>query len=390
MINFDERIERKHTDCTKWDRANPRIKEDTLAMWVADMDFKSPQPILDGLMKRVQHGVFGYTFVSDEYRQAVKDYMLRRHDWKIEKDWIVPLCGIVTAIKVAVNAYSDEGDAIIIQKPVYYPFDQCIELNHRKKVTNPVIFKDGKYSIDFEDFEQKIIEHHVKLYILCNPYNPIGKVWTKEELYRIGMICKKHGVKIISDEIHHDFVYGNHKHIPFYEVDESFKDLAIICTSPSKTFNLAGLQASNIIIKDPDMKERYLETAKRYGVQEPNLLGLEACKIAYTKCDDWLDEMLHYVEENFNYMDQFLKERLPQIHLIKPQGLYLAWVDFRALNMTNEQLETFMLEKANVWLDEGYVFGQEGSGFERFNLACPRSVLKEALERIEKAIKQIK
>lgn len=388
-MNFDKIIERKNTNCVKWDLKNPRVDDDTISMWVADMDFQSPQPVIDALTKRVEHGVFGYTTDNETYRQAVVDYMSRRHNWHIEKDWIVPLCGIVTALKVAVNAYTKPGDAIIIQKPVYYPFDVCIELNERKKVINPTIFKEDHYEIDFDDFEQKIIDNQVKMYILCNPYNPIGKVWSKDELYQIGMICKKHNVIVVADEIHHDFVYGDNIHIPFFEVDESFKDFSIICTAPSKTFNLAGLQTSNIIIENKALRKQYQDTAVRYGVQAPNLLGVEACIAAYTKCDDWLDEVLAYIESNINYMEQFLKERLPMLRLIRPQGLYLVWVDFRELGMSNKELETFMLEKAKLWLDEGYIFGEEGSGFERFNLACPREIVTKALENLEQAIKAL-
>ncbi|MFV0393610.1 MAG: MalY/PatB family protein, partial [Coprobacillaceae bacterium] len=379
------------TDSAKWDAWKEMNKpEGVLPLWVADMDFKAPQPVLDALIKRVEHGVFGYTTVSDDYRKAVMHWMKSRHDWEIQPEWIVPASGVVAALKIAVNAYTEEGDAIIIQKPVYYPFDASIEDNNRKVIENPMVFNGKGFSVDFEDFENKIIDNQVKVFILCNPYNPIGKVFTREELQKLGDICKKHNVLVISDEIHQDFVFGNRKHIPFYEVDPSFKEFSIICTAPSKTFNLAGLQDSNIIIANEKLREAFSTFANKAGFHSPNPLALLACKVAYNECADWCDAMLAYVEENYKYMDNFFKTRMPQIKLVEPEGLYLAWVDFSALGMNHEELEDFMLNKAKLWLDEGYIFGMQGAGFERFNVATPRATLKEALERLEKAMKEEK
>lgn len=389
MSIFDEVITRTKTDCAKWDAtANEGKPADVIPMWVADMDFKAPQAVIDALQKRVEHGVYGYTFISDEYRQIVVDWMQRRHQWTIDKDWIVPTPGVVTALKIAVNAYTKEGDAIIIQKPVYYPFDFSIEQNGRTKIENPVLFNGQSFSIDFEDFEQKIIEHNVKMYILCNPYNPIGKVWTKEELKKIGDICKKHGVIVVSDEIHHDFVFAPNVHTPFFEVNPSYKDFSIICTAPSKTFNLAGLHASNIIIANEQLKQTFIDCKSKMGISDPNIFGLEACKAAYSECDAWCDELVAYVKANFDYMDTYFKEHMPKLKLIQPQGLYLGWVDFRELGLNHEELEKFMLEKAKLWLDEGYIFGMQGAGFERFNVATPRSILKKALDGLYLALEK--
>lgn len=389
MSIFDEVITRTGTDCAKWDAiSNEGKPADVLPMWVADMDFKAPQAVIDALQKRVEHGVYGYTFISDEYRQIVANWMQRRYLWAIEKDWIVPTPGVVTALKIAVNAYTNPGDAIIIQKPVYYPFDFSIEQNDRKKIENPVLFDGEQFNIDFEDFEKKVIDNNVKMYILCNPYNPIGKVWTKEELKKIGDICKKHNVIVVSDEIHSDFVFAPNIHVPFFEVDPSYKDFSIVCTAPSKTFNLAGLQASNIIIANEDLKQKFIDCKSKMGINEPNIFGLEACKAAYSKCDDWCDELVLYIKDNFDYMDMYLKEHMPKLKLIKPQGLYLGWVDFRKLGLHHEELEKFMLEKAKLWLDEGYIFGLQGAGFERFNVATPRSILKDALDRLYQALKK--
>lgn len=388
MFNFDEVVSRVGTNCTKWDTFVQRNKpQDALPMWVADMDFKVPQAIEEAMQKRISHGVYGYSIIPDDYYEAIVSWMKRRHDFEVNKEWIVPTPGVVTAIKICVNAFTKEDDTIIINKPVYYPFDYSIDLNHRKIIENPMIFDNGKYTMDYEMFEKAIIENNVKMFILCNPYNPIGKVWKEEELKIIGEICKKHHVIVVCDEIHQDFVYTDHIHIPFYNVDESFKDFSIILTAPSKTFNLAGLQTSNIIIADEKLRETYQSTMNRYGVNAPNFLGIIACMTAYNECELWVDEMLEYVYDNFMYFDHFLKTNLPQIKLIQPEGLYLAWVDFRECGLNKDELEKTMLEKAGLWLDEGHIFGTGGAGFERFNLAVPRSVLEDACQRLLKAFK---
>lgn len=389
MFNFDEVIDRKGTNCAKWDTIQQNHKpEDILPMWVADMDFKSPIAIQEALKERISQGVYGYSFISDEYLDAVISWMKRRHDFCVEKDWIVPTPGVVSAIKICVNAFTHKEDAIIINKPVYYPFDASIVLNDRKVVENPMIYKDGHYIMDYELFEQSIIDHQVKMFILCNPYNPIGKVWKQEELQKIGDICQKHHVMVIADEIHQDFVYRDHTHIPFYNVDETFKNFSIILTAPSKTFNLAGLQTSNIIIANEELRTKYKDTMVRCGISEPHFLGAIACETAYNECELWVDEMLEYVYDNFMYFDEFLKSNLPHIHLIEPEGLYLAWVDFRECGFNKDELEKIMVEKAGLWLDEGYIFGTGGEGFERFNLAVPRTILEDACQRLLKAFQK--
>ena len=296
MFDFDEVVDRKGTNCAKWDTIEANNKpKDVLPMWVADMDFKSPKEIENALVKRIRQGVYGYSFAPDEYFDAVISWMKRRHDFDIKKEWIVPTPGVVTAIKLCVNAYTKENDAIIINKPVYYPFDFSIELNHRRIIENEMVYKENSYEMDYVAFEKAIVENDVRMFILCNPYNPIGKVWKEDELKQIGEICKKHHVLVIVDEIHEDFVYGDHIHIPFYNVDESYKEFSVVLTAPSKTFNLAGLQTSNIIIADEKLRKAYQETMNRYGVNEPNFLGIIACMTAYNECELWVDEMLEYV-----------------------------------------------------------------------------------------------
>ena len=387
MYNFDQVINRKNTNSVKYDgdkAQDPRM----IPMWVADMDFETLPEVKEALVKRAQHGIFGYASPTESYYQAVINWMKDRHDFLIEKDWIVTTPGVVTALKLAVKALTQDNDKVMIMKPVYYPFDFSIELNGRIIVECPLDFDGEKYTCPFDLFEKTIVENDVKMFILCNPHNPIGRVWKREELLQIGQICQKHHVYVVSDEIHMDFVYGENKHIPFYNVDESFKDFTVICTAPSKTFNLAALQTSNIIIANEKMREAFHKVKMANGVNDPNIFGLDACEAAYTYGHQWVDELVDYLQANIDYMTEFFKERLPEIKVISPEGLYLVWVDMRALGMDQDQLEDFMLNKAYLWLDEGYIFGTGGAGFERFNVACPRSILKQALEQLEKAIRE--
>lgn len=389
MYNFDKIIERKGTNSIKYDRENIEDSQ-LIPMWVADMDFETLPEVKDALIKRAEHGVFGYAAVTDEYYQSVMNWLKDRHDFLVEKDWIITTPGVVTALKLAVRAYTQENDNILILKPVYYPFDASIELNNRNVIECPMVFKNNRYSCDFDLFEKCIIDNDVKLFILCNPHNPIGKVWSQDDLYKMGMVCKKHNVIIVSDEIHMDFVYEGYKHYPMYNIDESFKDFTIICTAPSKTFNLAALQTSNIIIASEKLRQMFIDEKSKSGVNDPNIFGMEACKAAYTYGSKWVDELIDYLAGNIQYMKDFFEQYLPDIKVIEPEGLYLVWVDFRSLNMNHEELEEFMLKKAHLWLDEGYIFGTGGSGFERFNVATPRSVLQKALEQLRDAVYGIK
>lgn len=388
MYNFDKVIERKNTNSIKFDgqkNQDPMM----IPMWVADMDFETLPEVKEALERRAKHGIFGYASPTDSYYQSVINWMSRRHHFEIEKDWIVTTTGVVTALKLAVRAYTQVGDKVMIMKPVYYPFDSSIEVNQRVIVECPLILENHHYRCDFKLFEKTIVDNHVKMFILCNPHNPIGKVWTKEELYQIGKICQKHHVIVVSDEIHMDFVYQGHQHIPFYNVDETFKEFTIICTAPSKTFNLAALQTSNIIIANKDLRKVFIKEKNASGVTDPNIFGLDACEAAYTFGDQWVNELVEYLQGNIHFMKDFLEKRLPDFQLIEPEGLYLIWVDMRSLGMDKDELEEFMLNQAHLWLDEGYIFGTGGEGFERFNIACPRTVLQRALEQLEKAVQEI-
>ena len=389
MYDFDKIVKRRNTKCIKWDTWKKEGKpKDILPLWVADMDFETLPEVTEAIIERAKHAVYGYSMAGDDYYEAVCNWMKRRHQLDINADNIVTTTGVVTALKIAVNTFTAPGDAIIINKPVYYPFDFSIDENQRKKIECPMMFTGQTYELDFDLFEQLIIDNDVKMFILCNPYNPIGKVWNKEELFKLGNICKKHNVLVVSDEIHQDFIYKGNKHLPFVNVDASFKEFTIICTAPSKTFNLAGLQTSNILFFNHKLKEKFIKVKSSLGFPvEPTIFGIEACKAAYNHGDKWVDELVAYLDGNIKYLDGFLKKKLPMLKMIKPQGLYLVWVDFSALQMTHEELEAFMVNEAKLWLDEGYIFGVGGAGFERFNLAMPRCLLVQALDNLYQALK---
>ena len=388
-INFNIVVNRKNTNCLKYDFAVRRGRpENVLPLWVADMDFKVAPEITQAIEKRVAHGIFGYSEVKEEYFEAVAAWMEQKHGWHVKEDWLVKTPGVVFALAMAVQAFTEPGDAVIIQQPVYYPFSEVIADNGRRIVDNTLELKeDGKYHINFEDFEQKVKENHVKLFLLCSPHNPVGRVWTKEELKKIAAICRKYDVIVVSDEIHEDFVF-NGKHQVFADLSEDAKNRTITCTAPSKTFNLAGLQVSNIWIANPKLREKFKKQIAAAGYSQLNTLGLTACEAAYRYGGEWHAELLGYLKSNLNFLREFLQTRLPEVKLIEPEGTYLVWLDFGSLGLTEEQREELLTKKAGIWLDSGAIFGAAGEGFERINIACPRSILKDALERIERAVRQ--
>lgn len=387
--NFDKVIERRGTDCLKYDFAVKRGKPaKVLPLWVADMDFKTSSYVTEALSKRAEHGIFGYTESTEEYFKAVAGWMERHHGFKVEEDWLVKTPGVVFAIAMAIKAFTKEGDAVLIQQPVYYPFSEVIRDNGRKIVSNDLVLgEDNRYHIDFEDFEKKIVENDVHLFILCSPHNPVGRVWTYEELKRVGDICIKHKVLVVSDEIHEDFVFGKNKHQVFANIEESFKNNSITCTSPGKTFNLAGVQVSNIFIPNEALRAAFKKQIDAAGYSQLNSFGIEACKIAYTFGDEWYEKMISYIENNIKYFREFIEKELPILKVIEQEGTYLSWVDFSGLNYSHNELEDLIVKDANLWLDSGAIFGKAGAGFERFNLACPLDTLKQALNQLKTAIK---
>lgn len=385
--DFDEIIDRRGSGCIKYDfAAENGMPQDVLPLWVADMDFRTAPCIIERMRKDIEFGVFGYTDSGEDYFQAVSNWYASYFNWQVDKSWLVKTPGIVFAIAMAIQTLTEEGDSVIIQQPVYYPFSAVIKDSRRKLVNNELVLKDGHYEMDFVDFEEKILREDVKLFILCSPHNPVGRVWTKEELQRIGDICLKHNVKIVSDEIHSDFVYPGHKHYMLPTVDERFRDISIVCTAPSKTFNLAGLQVSNIFIPNPDMRKAFEKTTLSIGCELVNMLGLHACQAAYEGGREWLEQLKLYLQGNLDYTREYLRKNLPKIKLIEPEGTYLIWLDCRELGLSEEELENLIVQKAKLWLDRGAIFGKAGEGFERINIACPRSILHEALERMKRAV----
>lgn len=388
-LDFDTITDRKNTNCLKYDFAGRRgMPEDVLPLWVADMDFQTSSYIQDALSRQVEHGIFGYSEVQEEYFEIVKGWMKRHYDWDISPKWLVKTPGIVFALAMAVQAFTNPGDRVLIQLPVYYPFREVIEDNGRIMVSNTLIYgEDNKYHIDFEDFEEKIKSGNITLFFLCNPHNPVGRVWTKEELTRIGDICYKHHVIVVSDEIHADFVFeGSHQ--VFANIKKQYEEITITCTSPSKTFNMAGLQISNLFIPNPKLKRAFRRQLDAAGYSQLNVMGLVACEAAYRDGEEWYEAMIQYVKGNIAFTRQFVEQELPGVKMVEHEGTYLVWLGFHDTGLGVEELEHLIIHEAKLWLDSGKIFGDSGLGFQRINVACPRGVLREALSRIRDALRK--
>jgi cysteine-S-conjugate beta-lyase len=386
-MNFNEVINRKNTGSVKWDTMKEYgMPGDILPLWVADMDFKAPVGVIKALSERVAHGIFGYTLPTNSYYDAVINWMDHRHQWKIEKEWIIIVPGIVPAIHFAVQTYTKEGDGVLVQRPVYNPFTDAVVKNGRKLINSPLVLKGDRYEIDFEDFEKKIVDNGVKLFVLCSPHNPVGRVWTREELQGMGDICLKHNVLVVADEIHHDLIFKDKKHIPFASLGLKYSNICITCTSPSKTFNLAGLQISNIIIENKEILIRLNSYLESIALTMSNIFGMIGAEAAYSTGEEWLGELIDYIEANKKLIQKFMTEKFPSIKVIDSEATYLLWIDFRGLGMGKEELDKFLAEDAKLWLTGGYIYGDEGCGFERINLACPRSTIEKGLKQLEDAL----
>lgn len=397
--SFDQIVERKGTQSIKWEfrpMGQARAIQPTdefltenpvLPMWVADMDFPVPQPVIEALQARVRNGIFGYTAPAASYYQAVMNWMKKRHRWEVEREWICTTpCGVVSVLHMLVRTFASPGDKVVIQSPVYHPFFAAIRNNGLEWVSNSLRYENAQYTMDFEDLEEKVRDPQVKMAILCNPHNPVGRVWSEEELTRFGEICLKHGVLVVSDEIHGDLILKGHTFTPLARLQKEFAQNVVVCTATSKTFNMAGLHTSNIIIPNPDLRAAFQKTLKKNGTHGINSFGVVAVETACNEGEDWLSQVLEYIEANLNFLEDYLRQHIPQITLIRPQGTYLVWLDCRKLGLTKEALQQLMFEKARLYFEEGSIFGLEGEGFERINIACPRSLLAEALERMRKAI----
>jgi len=387
--NFDEIIDRRNTYSLKYDFAAQRGKPDGLIpLWVADMDFRTAPCVTEALQKSAEHAIYGYseTKRTDDYFDAVQKWFAERFHFETKPEWLVKTPGVVYAVCTAIKALTESGESVMIQTPVYYPFKESIEANGRRLVTNSLVYANGQYKIDFADFEDRIIDHKVKMFILCSPHNPVGRVWTKDELTRMGEICQRHGVFVIADEIHCDFVYPGHQHTVFGTINEAFLYNSMICTSPSKTFNLAGLQTANNFIADAELRRRFKSEMVKTGYSQMNTMGLVSCQAAYAGGGEWLDELLVYLAGNDLFAKEFLVSRLPKIRLAELEGTYLLWLDLNAYGFSETELDRLMVHKAKLWVDNGGIFGEEGRGFIRINIACPRNILEKAFDQLAAAL----
>ncbi len=390
--DFEKVINRANTGSSKWEQMkkwNPQVSEGIVPFSVADMEFTNAPEIIEGLKHCIDTTVLGYTRPTEQYYRAVCGWMKKRHDWNVSPEWIVGSAGVVSAFFSAVKAFTEPGDGVIIMPPVYYPFYGAIEDNNRTVVESPLINTGSTYRIDFDDLERKAKEPNSKILLFCSPHNPVGRVWTKDELIKVGDICLRNNVLIISDEIHFDLIMPGHKHTVFAALSDELVDHTIVCTAPSKTFNLAGLQTSNIIIPNRKLREAYLQEVHSNGFFSLNILGYKACEIAYTQCEEWLDQLLKVIHRNHLTLKKYIEENLPAIKVYNLEGTYLQWMDFNGLGLDKDRLEKLMHEEAQLFFDEGYIFGEEGNGFERMNIACPTSVLEQALERLKKTISKL-
>lgn len=398
-FNFDEVIDRLGTNSTKWemiaaggarsitDRTDPRHGPDQLLpMWVADMDFRTVPEVIQALTARAQHGVFGYTFPTDSYYTAVIDWMQRHYGRTVEKEWIVLTPGVIPALNVLVETFVQPGEKVLIQRPVYHPFFSAIENNRSQIVSNSLIYQDGRYCMDFEDLAQKAADPAVKMAILCNPHNPIGRAWTRDELTRFGQICLENDVLVVADEIHCDLIMPGHTFTSFAAVCDEFAARSAICTAPSKTFNLPGLKNSNIVVPNPDLRRPFQKTLHRHAIHGGGIFGLLATEVAYTHGEAWLAAVLDYIAGNYRYLVDFMAEHLPQIGVAPLEGTYLVWADFSALGMEADARTKWLMETVKLYTNAGRIFGPEGEDFERINIACARSLLVEAMQRLQQAV----
>lgn len=387
--DFDEIIERKGTDCIKWDYLSERFgRDDITPMWVADMDFKAPKPVIDALVKRAEHGIYGYTGKTDEFFSSIIGWNHRRFGWKTEKEWYTPTPGVVPAVIFAVLAFSQPGDEVIVQTPVYYPFFSAVKNNGRTLTINPLKYEDGKYFMDFEDLEKKI-NSRTRMLILCSPHNPVGRVWTETELLKLGKLCVENGITVISDEIHCDLVFAGNRHLPFANLSEVFSNNSVTLMAPSKTFNIAGLHTSVAVTPNKELRNKFNIVIDNLGLFGNSLFGIEAFKVSYNSGEEWLTQLNEYVYGNYLYLRDFISRKIPVLSVTELQGTYLSWIDCRKLNMSDHDLNDFFLNKVKVGLNDGPIFGENGSGFQRINLACRRETLVKVLNDLNEVLNEM-
>ncbi len=388
-FNFDKIIDRTNNFSAKWSEMNKNFgTNDLLPMWVADMDFLTAPCVMEALKDRLEQGIFGYTTRPSSYNESIVNWLDNRFSWKINQEWLMFSPAVITSISLLIQNLTQKNDKIMIQEPVYSPFHNIVESNERSLVISPLVkLDDGSYVMDYEDIESKIKD--VKIFILCNPHNPVGRVWTREELTRLGEICLKHNVLVISDEIHSDIILKNHKHTPFASISKEFSENTITCMAPTKTFNLAGLQSSFLVISNPYYYEVMDKAFSILDIKRNNAFSLVATEAAYNYGEDWLYELIKYIEDNVDFAIDYIKNHIPQLKVKKPEGTYLLWVDFSNLNVDKKDLKNALINKGRIALSDGSSFGIGGDGYYRINLACPRSMVLEGLKRIEFAIKSL-
>ena len=388
--DFDEIIPRQNTNSLKYDFAGQRGKPDgLLPMWVADMDFRTPPAVREALAAKAAHGIFGYSEPDRTYFDALAQWFGTRHGWTVDPYTNVCTPGVVFAICTLIRSLTQRGDAVLIQEPVYYCFREGIRDNGRKLVVNELVFDGRQYHIDFKDFEHKIVENNVKLFILCSPHNPVGRVWTRDELERMAEICLRHGVFVAADEIHEDFVYPGSRHIVFASLSDEVANRCAVCTAPSKTFNLAALHIANIFIANAQVRKAFKRELDAEGYSQSNIMGLVACQTAYRSGAEWVDRLVAYLSGNLSLMRETFRAHMPQVELVEPEGTYLPWVNFSKLGLNSSELDRFIIDRAKLWLDSGSIFGAGGAGFQRFNVAVPRATLQKALDQLGNALNQI-
>lgn len=387
MSKFDQVINRTGRNTVKWDNIKAVFGvEDALPMWVADMDFEGPAAVREAVIEQAEHGVYGYTVIPDSTKEAIQSWMAERHGWYIETNWLLFNHGVVPSLGTAIQAFTDLGDSVLVQSPVYTPFFDMIERNGRLVVNSELVLRDTRYEIDFADFEEKAAREEVKLFLLCSPHNPGGRVWTKEELATIADICQKHHVLIVSDEIHSDLTAEPHKHIPIASLQEEFSAITVTCIAPSKTFNLAGLQASAMIVPDRELRAKLQKVLAKQGFFTLNMMGAAAMEAAYRAGGPWLDELIEYIRGNVRLVTEFIHRELPELTVIEPEGSYLVWIDCRKLGLSDEDLMKKLLLKGKLALGQGSKYRSGGEGFMRMNIACPRSTVEEGLNRLKTAL----
>ena len=388
-FNFDKIIDRTNNFSAKWSEMNKNFgTNNLLPMWVADMDFLTAPCVMEALKDRLEQGIFGYTTRPSSYNESIVNWLDNRFSWKINQEWLMFSPAVITSISLLIQNLTQKNDKIMIQEPVYSPFHNIVESNERSLVISPLVkLDDGSYVMDYEDIEAKIKD--VKVFILCNPHNPVGRVWTREELTRLGEICLKHNVLVISDEIHSDIILKNHKHTPFASISKEFRENTITCMAPTKTFNLAGLQSSFLVVSNPYYYEVMDKAFSILDIKRNNAFSLVATEAAYNYGEDWLYELIKYIEDNVDFAIDYIKNHMPQLKVKKPEGTYLLWVDFSNLNVDKKDLKNALINKGRIALSDGSSFGIGGDGYYRINLACPRSMVLEGLKRIEFAIKSL-